>query len=238
MTEKHQIENTPSAQKAGIKAIIFDLDGTLLNSIVDIADACNHVLEKSNLPTHSIESYIPRIGNGAAKLVERALPEEIKSDPEKTSFFVQEYKQYYLSHLMVKSHLYDGIEEVIKLLKKYQIPFAVNTNKPHDQTMPIVEKYMQYFLPNLVYGQRDCIPKKPDPFAAKMIAKKLKIDCENILFVGDSYVDIETGLAAGMQTLGVTWGYGKIEEMVDVGCKHFVKTTAELYEFIKLNIEA
>ena len=130
-----------------IKAIIFDLDGTLLNSIVDIADACNHVLAENNLPTHSIESYIPRIGNGAAKLVERALPDSIKSNPEELAFFVNAYKEYYLDHLMVKSHLYDGINEILVLLRENNIPFAVNTNKPHDQTMPIVEKYMQAIMP-------------------------------------------------------------------------------------------
>jgi len=220
-----------------VKAIIFDLDGTLLHSIVDIADACNHVLEQNNLPTHKPESYVSWIGNGAAKLVERALPDHIKSDQEKLDYFVQEYKDYYLAHLMVKSHLYEGIDEVLTFLKQYKIPFAINTNKPHSQTVPIVENYMKDFLPDMVYGQQDNIPKKPDPFAAKLIAEKFEVENQEVLFVGDSYVDIKTGKAAGMQTLGVNWGYGEIEPMKEAGCFDFIATTNELLEFVKLKIE-
>ncbi|MCK3682722.1 HAD-IA family hydrolase [Maribellus sp. YY47] len=220
-----------------VKAIIFDLDGTLLHSIVDIADACNHVLEQNNLPTHDTESYVSWIGNGAAKLVERALPDHIKSDPEKLEYFIQEYKDYYLAHLMIKSHLYDGIDEVLAFLKQHKIPFAVNTNKPHSQTVPIVENYMKDFLPDQVFGQQDHIPKKPDPFAAKLIAKNFEVENQEVLFVGDSYVDIKTGKAAGMQTLGVTWGYGKLEPMKEAGCSDFIATTSELMEFLKLKIE-
>ncbi len=220
-----------------VKAIIFDLDGTLLHSIVDIADACNHALEKNNLPTHDTESYVSWIGNGAAKLVERALPDQIKNDKEKLDYFVQEYKDYYLAHLMGKSHLYEGIAEVLTFLKQQKIPFAINTNKPHCQTMPIVENYMKDFLPDLVFGQQNDIPKKPDPFAANLIAEKFNINNQDVLFVGDSYVDIKTGKAAGMQTLGVTWGYGKLEPMKEAGCSDFIATTNELLGFIKTNIE-
>jgi len=220
-----------------VKAIIFDLDGTLLHSIVDIADACNHVLEENNLPTHDTESYVSWIGNGAAKLVERALPNDIKNDQDKLDYFIQKYKSYYLENLMVKSHLYKGIDEVLAFLKQHKIPFAINTNKPHSQTLPIVENYMKDFLPDLVFGQQDNIPKKPDPFAANAIAEKVKVENKDVLFVGDSYVDIMTGKAAGMQTLGVTWGYGETEPMKEAGCSDYVATTDELLEFIKLKIE-
>ncbi|RIJ50111.1 HAD family hydrolase [Maribellus luteus] len=215
------------------KAIIFDLDGTLLHSIVDIADACNHVLKQNNLPTHDTESYVSWIGNGAAKLVERALPDHIKNDANKLDCFVQEYKDYYLAHLMVKSHLYEGIDNALAFLKQQKIPFAVNTNKPHSQTIPIVENYMKDFLPDLVFGQQDNIPKKPDPFAANLIAEKFKVNNKDVLFVGDSYVDIKTGKAAGMQTLGVTWGYGKSEDMEEAGCVDFINSPAELLEIVK-----
>jgi len=220
-----------------VKAIIFDLDGTLLHSIVDIAEACNHVLEQNKLPKHDTNSYVSWIGNGAAKLVERALPDAVKNDPEKLSCFIQEYKNYYLTHLMVKSHLYDGIEDVLAYLKQYKIPFAVNTNKPHSQTVPIVENFMKNFLPDLVFGQEDSNPKKPDPFAANLIAEKFKVENQDVLYVGDSYVDIKTGKAAGMQILGVTWGYGTIDDMKEAGCTNFIATTAQLLEFVKNKIE-
>jgi phosphoglycolate phosphatase len=220
-----------------VKAIIFDLDGTLLHSIVDIADACNFVLKQNNLITHDTESYVSWIGNGAAKLVEKALPYAVKKDQEKLEYFVEEYKKYYRAHLMVNSHLYEGIDEVLTFLKQHKIPFAVNTNKPHSQTVPIVENYMKNFLPDLVYGQQDNIPKKPDPFAANLIAEKFEVGNSEVLFVGDSYVDIKTAIAAGMQTLGVTWGYGEIEPMKEAGCSDFTATTNELLEFVKLKIE-
>jgi phosphoglycolate phosphatase len=220
-----------------VKAVIFDLDGTLLHSIVDIADACNHVLQVNNLPVHNEESYVSWIGNGAAKLVERALPDSVKNNPEKVESLIQEYKTYYLDHLMVKSHLYEGIADVLTMLKQHKIPFAVNTNKPHDQTLPIVENYMKDFLPDLVLGQKDNNPKKPDPFAANWIAEQFQVDNKAILFVGDSYVDIKTGKAAGMQTLGVTWGYGEVEPMQEAGCSIFTTTTSELLEYVKNNIE-
>jgi len=220
-----------------IKAIIFDLDGTLLHSIVDIAAACNYVLAQNNLPTHNTESYVSWIGNGAAKLVERALPDDVKEDPDKLDYFVQEYKTYYRSHLMVKSHLYKGIDEVLAFLKQNKIPFAVNTNKPHSQTLPIVDNYMKDYLPEVVMGQKDNNPKKPDPFAANLIAEKFKVENQEVLFIGDSSVDIKTGKVAGMQTLGVTWGYGEHEPMKEAGCSHFIDTTKELLEFIKTNIE-
>lgn len=220
-----------------VKAIIFDLDGTLLHSIMDIADACNHVLAQNNLPTHDTESYVSWIGNGAAKLVERALPNHIKNDPQKLDYFVQEYKNYYLANLMVKSHLYEGIDEVLAFLKQHKIPFAVNTNKPHSQTVPIVENYMKDFLPDLVMGQNGNNPKKPDPSAAKLIAEEFEIENQDILFVGDSHVDIKTGKAAGMQTLGVTWGYGETEPMKEAGCSDFMASPDELLEFVKLKIE-
>lgn len=220
-----------------VKAIIFDLDGTLLHSIGDIADACNHILAQNNLPTHDTKSYVSWIGNGAAKLVECALPDQIKNDPDKLEYFVQAYKDYYLAQLMVKSHLYEGIDEVLMFLKQHKIPFAVNTNKPHSQTVPIVENYMKDFLPELVFGQQENIPKKPDPYAANLIAEKFDVENQDVLFVGDSYVDIKTGKAAGMQTLGVIWGYGQFEPMKEAGCSDFTATTNELLEFVKLKIE-
>ncbi len=220
-----------------VKAIIFDLDGTLLHSIVDIADACNRVLEQNKLPKHDVNSYVSWIGNGAAKLVERALPDEVKKNPDKLNDLVQEYKAEYLAHLMVKSHLYEGIDEVLAYLKKNKIPFAVNTNKPHSQTVPIVENYMKDFLPELVMGQQENIPKKPDSFAANLIAKKFGVENRDMLFVGDSYVDIKTGNAAGMQRLGVTWGYGKIEDMKQAGCTDFINSTDELLAIIKTRLK-
>ena len=136
---------------------------------------------------------------------------------------------------MVKSHLFEGIEDVLAYLKQHKIPFAVNTNKPHSQTVPIVENFMKNFLPDLVFGQEDSNPKKPDPFAANLIAEKFKVEKQDVLYVGDSYVDIKTGKAAGMQILGVTWGYGTIDDMKEAGCTNFIATTAQLLEFVKRN---
>ncbi|MFA9390274.1 MAG: HAD family hydrolase [Prolixibacteraceae bacterium] len=216
-----------------IKAIIFDLDGTLLDSIADIALANNKVLAGNNLPVHSVENYIEYIGNGARKLVQLALPADLAADESQVNLFLAAYKKEYLQHIVVESKLYDGIPELLNFLNEQEIPFAINTNKPHDQTMLIANHLLKDFKVKSILGQKDNNPKKPDPFGALKIAEELNHTPSDILFVGDSDVDIKTALAAGMSAVGVTWGYGKQSEMAEAGCKVFVKDAFELKTLIE-----
>lgn len=212
----------------GIKAIIFDLDGTLLDSVVDIALANNVVLEANGLSGHTVERYIEFIGNGARRLVQLSLPERLAVDEKQVDFFLAAYKNAYKKNIVVESKLYDGIPELLTVLNQKDIPLAINTNKPHDQTQLIADKLLSIYKFEKIVGQSDGIQKKPNPQGALQIAKNLSLQPSEILFVGDSEVDVKTALAAKMQIVCVTWGYSLKDKMVEAGCTHFVDTAEEL----------
>lgn len=208
--------------------IIFDLDGTLLDSIEDIAIASNKVLRDNNLPVHPLEKYVEFIGNGARRIIQRALPEHLKLDDVVVDKILDEYKTAYKENIVVKSCLFDGISELLQYLNSIKIPIAINTNKPYDQTMLIVEKLLNDFSFEVFLGQLDENPKKPDSFGALFIANQLGLKPEEVLFVGDSAVDVKTAQNAGMQMVGVSWGYSKEDELENAGCKTIVDTVSEL----------
>ena len=218
-----------------IKAVIFDLDGTLFNSIQDIAVSNNLMLEKNNLPTHTVGSYLNWIGNGALKLVVESLPKNIqKSDSEVLNKYLSEYSEFYAQNIAIKSSLYDGIDRVLNFLTENSIPMAINTNKPHNLTMQVVEHYLSKWNFNSIIGQQSGVEKKPNPQSALQIAQELDINPKDILFVGDSEVDLNTGKNAGMLTMGVTWGYDNISNNTDFNI--VVDKTSEIIDFIKTNI--
>lgn len=219
-----------------IKAILFDLDGTLLDSVQDIALSNNKVLQANGLPTHSVENYIEFIGNGARQLVQLSLPAHLAADEKKVDFFLEEYKKEYLQNIVVKSKLYDGIPELLFFLNDKKIPIGINTNKPHEQTMLIAEHLLSEYKFFKILGQSDEYSKKPNPQGALHIAKELQLQPNEILFVGDSEVDVKTALAANMQLVCVSYGYSSKQEMIDAGCENFVDTTKELIEFINERI--
>lgn len=220
-------------EQGRISAIIFDLDGTLLDSIHDIALSNNKVLQSNGLPTHLVHKYIEFIGNGARKLVQLSLPDEIAFDESKVDFFLAEYKKEYLQNIVVESKLYEGIPELLKFLNKKKIPININTNKPHEQTMMIADKLLTPFKFEKILGQYEGISKKPSPEGASLIANQLNLKSSEILFVGDSDVDVKTALAANMQLVCVSYGYSSKQEMVDAGCVNFVSTVEELKAFIE-----
>ncbi|MBN1769582.1 MAG: HAD-IA family hydrolase [Prolixibacteraceae bacterium] len=208
--------------------IIFDLDGTLLDSIEDIAMASNKVLINNGLPGHSLDKYVEFIGNGARRIIQRALPEHLKLDDVVVEKILDEYKTAYKENIVVKSCLFEGISELLLHLNNRKIPIAINTNKPHDQTMLIAQKLLNDFIFAVLVGQRDENQKKPDPFGALYIANHLGLKPEEILFVGDSAVDVKTAQNAGMQMVGVSWGYSKENELENAGCETIVDSVSEL----------
>ena len=219
-----------------IKAIIFDLDGTLLDSVADIAAANNAVLDAYNLPTHAVEKYIDFIGNGARRLVQLALPAEWQNNEKKVNEFLELYKTAYKQNIVKKSALFDGIPELLSFLNKKGVPFAILTNKPHDQTEEIINKLFGSWKIDLYLGQKDGFPKKPDPYGAMLVSRFMEFDFEDILFVGDSGVDAETAINAGMQLVCVEWGYSSKQEMIDAGCKDIVDSALELKKYIEEKI--
>ena len=217
-----------------IKSIIFDLDGTLIDSIQDIADSCNAILQKHGYEIHPLESYIKWIGEGAKLLVERALPAGVGPDTVEKS--LEEYIPYYKEHSTIKTSLFPGVAEMLDYFIQNEIPVSILTNKPHVQTVKIVEHYLSKWPFQFIFGQRENVPKKPAPDVALQIASRTKVKPNEVLFVGDSKTDVKTAVNANMQVVGVTWGYGTIESMKEAGCDHFVESAEEIINIVKSNL--
>ena len=190
-----------------IKAVIFDLDGTLFDSIEDIADANNKMLQEFGYPIHSLKDYVGWIGNGARTLVEASLPPEKRNSD--TLNYLKVYEDYYRKKINVKSKLYPNIDRMLDFITDNNIPMAINTNKPQLLTELVVEHYFKKWSFKSVIGHSNHFPHKPNPKGALHFAKQINCPPKNILFVGDSLVDIQTAEAAGMVPLGVSWGYGQ-----------------------------
>ena len=219
-----------------IRGVIFDLDGTLLDSIDDIANSNNAMLQKNGFPVHPVERYVHWIGNGAGQLVRLSLPEEVACDDEKFKTYLDGYKKEYKQNLIVKSMLYDGIPELLAFLNEKNIPMAVNTNKPHEQSVIIADHFLKPYCFRKIQGQMDNVPRKPDPAGAQIIARDCGLKTSEMVYIGDSIVDVTTSKAAGMQFIGVKWGYGSAGEMINAGCEHVMDSPVELKTFIEKRI--
>ena len=211
-----------------IKAVVFDLDGTLLNTIEDIADANNQMLSKNALPTHTLDKYIQWIGNGAKQLVEKSLPANSGLDID---LCVQEYEQFYEKNSCNKSCLYEGIAEVLDYLVDNDIKITINTNKPQHLTNVVQAYYLNKWPFEVVIGKSKKFLHKPDPSGALYIREQLNIDPAHILFIGDSDVDMNTAKNAQMIPLGVTWGYGHPEAVVDGN--NLIDQVSQIIDFVK-----
>lgn len=209
------------------KGIIFDLDGTLVNSLEDIADAMNHVLALHLLPVHDVEAYRTFVGNGMRKLAERALPEEMRKNDVCEAYF-KEMFDYYGAHCTIKSKAYEGIPELIQALTQQSVPIAVLSNKAHDLTQKVVSAIFSPDAFLTVVGLKDEATKKPNPAAAIQICEQMGGAPEDFMFVGDSDVDMQTARNAGMYGVGVTWGFRSRAELEAAGAKAIIDAPMEL----------
>lgn len=214
-----------------VKAICFDLDGTLLNTVADLAAACNEVLRERGYPEHDATLYATFVGDGAAMLMERALPPEARA-PEHVAECVTAFQVAYAHHWDQRSEMYDGIPELLTELCRRGIRLSVLSNKPHHYTTLCMTHYFKGWPFEVVLGQREGVPKKPDPSAALEIADDMSINPKFYLFVGDSGVDMATGKAAEMQSLGVSWGYRPVEELTSHNPLGIIHHPRELLAFI------
>lgn len=212
------------------KGIIFDLDGTLIDSVGDIGAFANQALENYGYPTHTIDKYIEWIGNGARKLMQRAVP----SDIEEATFnkLFNEYLEVYEKGEHIHSVLYNGIPELLDALAPLDVPVCILTNKPHDVMLKTLEFYFSKWSFDIVLGQREGLPSKPDPTYAIEIAEKIKLKPEDIVFIGDSEVDVKTGKAAGMQTICIEAGYETHENIVDAKPTIIIQEHKELLSIL------
>lgn len=210
-----------------IELIIFDLDGTLLDTLEDLADSGNYILRKYGFPEHKLDSYRYFVGDGIRKLIERILPED-KRNEEFIDEVKKEFMIYYGEHKYDKTTPYKGIIELLETLQKRTIKLAVASNKTHE----IIEHVMDYYFPTIhfdaVFGQRKGIPVKPNPTIVYDILNKTNISKENTLYVGDTSIDMLTASNSGLKSVGVLWGFRTKEELLQAGADFIIEKPEKL----------
>ncbi len=214
------------------KSIIFDLDGTLVNTLEDIAHAVNRALEDFRFPVHTQEEYLPMVGRGWRNLCGNALPPESRNDTIIQSVFDVSYR-YYEEAPVVFSRPYPGIPELLTELKSLKIRMAILTNKPDSLAKTIAAELFPPGIFSLVYGEREGIPRKPDPAAVWDILLELDSTPRDNIFIGDSEVDIESAKAASCHAVGVTWGFRDRSVLEKAGADRIIEKPGELLQIIR-----
>lgn len=213
-----------------INSIIFDLDGTLLNTIEDLANACNYALTTLGYKTHEVEKYKTFVGNGRYKLVERMLPEDNRS-VENIEKALELFDSYYEKHMIDMTKPYDGIMEMLDCLINKSINIAVVSNKPHEFTTEVVKNYFGDRF-EVVYGHKKNTKEKPDPWAVLEVIDEFKVNKDECLYVGDSEIDINTAKNAGVKSVGVEWGFRGKGELESAGANYIVNKPEQILEIL------
>lgn len=201
------------------QAIVFDLDGTLLDTLEDLASAVNRVLSSHDFPTHHVDAYRYFVGDGARTLFERVLPEHDRSE-ELLEICLEEFREDYGQNWNVRTRPYPGIEPLLDALVARGTRLAVLSNKPHEVTLKCVEGILPRWKFEEVLGQRPGIPKKPDPAGALELVARMKLAPDAFLYLGDTATDMRTAAAAGMLAVGALWGFRTAEELASSGARH------------------
>ena len=210
---------------------IFDLDGTLLNTIADLAMATNQALEKCGFPTHPIEAYPMFVGNGINKLFERALPAEARTE-ENILRVRAHFLPFYDEHNADLSIPYPGIVAMLEQIQETGILLAVASNKYQRATEKLIQHYFPHIRFAAVFGQREGVPVKPHPQVVEDILAIVPTKKEEVIYIGDSGVDMQTALNAGVQSIGVTWGFRPKEELMQHSPTYLVDRAEEIYDCI------
>jgi len=214
-----------------IQLVIFDLDGTLIDSLGDLADAMNMVLDARGYPVHPHDAYRHFVGDGIEMLVRRALPHDVV-DAADIPEVVDQMRREYSSRWLETTRPFPMIPALLARLRSRGIRTAVLSNKPDFATRSIVDQLFDDGVFDVIRGARDTVPLKPDPTAAIEIVSDLGVPAALSLFVGDTPIDMKTGRNAGMRTVGVTWGFRGAHELVDAGADRVIHEPLGLLEFL------
>ena len=214
------------------KAAIFDLDGTLLDTLADIANCMNEILQNAGYPTHPTEDYKYFIGEGLEALVRKTLPEDKRTDENIQKYFV-EIKKIYHDRWDETSIPYDGIKELLTEMEKLNLPIAVLSNKAHEFTNIMIQTLLKEFNFSIIQGALEDKPKKPDPTLAIEMAEKMNIKPEEVIYIGDTSIDMQTAKNAGFYSVGVLWGFRKKEELVEHGAQELVEHPMDILALLK-----
>lgn len=213
------------------EAVLFDLDGTLLDTLRDLADSMNSALKSMGFPSHDVEKYKYFVGDGMYNLVLRTLPPNIREETIIKKCLVK-MEDEYSKRWADTTRPYKGIPELLDRLDGLGLKKAVLSNKPHDFTKLIVDKLLSKWSFDTVLGQREGVPKKPDPAAALEIVDKLDIPPEKFLYLGDTNTDMKTANAAGMYAVGVLWGFREADELIENGARVLIKSPMDLLDIL------
>ena len=214
------------------KACIFDLDGTLTDTLESLTYSVNATLKELGLSQITDTQCKSFVGNGARRLIEQSLqaagdPDAIRIE-EAMEVYGRIFKKYCTYHVAP----YEGIVDMLDELKRQDVQLAVLSNKPHLQTKDVVATFFEEGTFSIVYGQQEGVPRKPDPAAVHMILEELDVSKEECLYIGDSDVDMQTGCAAGVPAVGVTWGFRGRDELSANGANHIISQPSEILNII------
>lgn len=207
--------------------VIFDLDGTLLDTIADLGYACNHALQAHNYPTHPINAYQMMVGNGVRRLIERAMPSESRSEAN-IEALLKDFRSYYDEHLADYTKPYPGIPELLTILTDNKIAVAVASNKYEAATTRLISHFFADIPFVAVCGHVEGVPSKPDPSIVFRVLTEHPTPKADVLYVGDSGVDIETARRACVESCGVSWGFRSVRELTAAYADHIVTAPAEI----------
>lgn len=218
-------------QEPAFTHVIFDMDGTILNTIDDLANACNYVCEQHGWPTFTVDEYRYKIGNGQPKLIERIIPAEFAGDGAVFERTLEEFRARYAAHREDNTAPYDGILPMLDALRAAGVKLAVLSNKDHTATAPLAKQYFGSRF-DVVQGRTDAFPPKPAAPVTLYVMEELGADSATTLYVGDSNVDITCGHNAGMRACGVSWGFRGRAELEAAGADYIVDAPEELTQLI------
>ena len=212
-----------------MKAFMFDLDGTLVDTLADIAAACNLLLEAHGWPQHPVEEYRRMVGNGFRTLIRRAVPPEAADGPDMDlERLAEEGRELYARRLHDAAKPYPGMTEALRELEKRGFLLAVLSNKPDEMTQAMIPRQFPGIAFAQICGGRNDVPLKPDPAGALRLLRRMGVAPEECFYVGDSDVDMKTAKAAGMTPVGVAWGFRGEEEVIAAGATYLARAAGDL----------